>query len=504
MSDSQLRVATGKGFGGAGCATRSIPINLPLATQKVRDNQAQAIAKSCDKYMQPFSGIDPLASEAAIEWGEVFVGNPNPHTGVPFGPKVLNCNSCANFVGAAEVMDETGWNAGACLAKGKLLLVDRLSKYARACDQAQPLDRNHPGTLKGVMWNPEYTPRFGEKDKQKLAAKMRSTDPLNWPTDKEVTADDKEQGIRSWRRIEDPEGYGQPVYFPVFDPSIFSPEELAVVPRTGDDEHPEIYHDHGGFVYQLAVLWRCLAGTPAAWGPPGVGKTELARHMAWLAALPFHRISITETSELDDLAGTKEYSPEQGTHFVYGRIPRYWQRPGILGLDEPNVGPPAVWQFIRPLTDDSKQLVLDVAPNSPRVPRHPHCYFMLMMNPAWGLLNVGANTISDADQRRLMHIYMDLPPADIEKKIITDHCMVRDQWDPKAHLDKIMKIASDIREMVDAGTIPVTWGMASQIKVARLMQHYSPMTAYRLALLNYLDPQVATPVVESIRSIYPA
>jgi hypothetical protein len=504
MSDTQIRDATGKGFGGPGCASKSLPISLPNAPQKVRDNTAQHIAKDCDMYGLPFSGIDPGAADAAIAWGPVFFPKPNPASGlVRGGMRVMSCQGCAHFVPAPEVMDQTGWNGGACLAKGKLLLTDRLSKYARGCFEVQPVDALKRGSLDGVTWFPEYTKTFGEIDKSKMSAKLRSIDPLDWPTDKTLSNSDKLRGIRSWRKIDDPEGVSAPGYLPIYNPETFTKDEQELIPRTGDAEHPEIYHDHGGFVHALTILWTKLDGTPAAWGPAGVGKTELGRHMAWLMQSPFHRISITGTSEIDDLAGSKEYSPDQGTHFQEGRLPRYWRRPGIILLDEPNVGPPEVWQFIRPLTDNSKQLVLDMA-GGLTVPRHPDCYFMLAMNPAWDMRNIGTNTIGDADARRLLHVWMDLPPAETEKEIITDWCMTTDGYDPKDHLDNIMVIATDIRAMCAEGALPITWGLANQIKLARLMQHFSPMAAYKHAVLNYLDPAIASLVTESILSRYPS
>jgi hypothetical protein len=513
MSDVELRNTTGKGFGGPGCAVKQIPLMLPSAEQKVRDRTAQHLAKGCESFGKPAPAIDAAVAEAPIEWGPVFFPNPNPNVGFTTltpglgttGPRTItSCQGCAHFVSPSELADKTGWAAGACLAKGTLLLMDRLSKYARSCDKSAPLDRAFPGTLDHVkMWFPEYTQRYGEKNKEEMAAKQRSTDPIHWVTEKEVTANDRAQGIRAWRKIEDPEGFGEPVYFPIMDLNFFSPEEQELIPRTGDDEHPEIYHDHGGFVFQLAVLWQLLDGTPGAWGPPGVGKTELGRHMAWMSVLPFARFSISGSSEVDDLAGSLQYSPTEGTVFKFGRLARRWQKPGIILIDEPNVGPPDVWQLLRPLTDNSKQFVLDQA-GGPILKRNKLAYMMMALNPAWSLLNVGTNTISDADQRRMMHLWMDLPPADVERSIITDHCMVRDGWNPARHLDNIMKIAGDIRNMVSEGTLPVTWGIASQIKVARLLRHYAPMTAYKIAVLNYLDPTVAQPVVDAIQSYYPS
>ena len=53
--------------------------------------------------------------------------------------------------------------------------------------------------------------------------------------------------------IVDPDGSGNEAFLPVFDESFFTDAERRLIPRTGDDEHPEWYVDHQGLLYSLAV-----------------------------------------------------------------------------------------------------------------------------------------------------------------------------------------------------------------------------------------------------------
>lgn len=204
--------------------------------------------------------------------------------------------------------------------------------------------------------------------------------------------------------------------------------------------------------------------------------------------LPFERVSVTASMEIDQLAGHAEYSPDKGTYFTYGRVPKAWSSRCVILIDEPNVGPPEVWQFLRPLTDNSKQLVLDMNKGE-RVERNKHCYMGMAMNPAWDSRNVGTRDISDADGRRLMHIYVPMPNKMVEKQIIKQYCKL-DNYDLS---DKILldmdKIAKDIRELCANDTLPIQWGIAQQIKVARATKYFNLKESYRLAIADLLDPE---------------
>jgi MoxR-like ATPase len=458
------------------------------------DKLATFYAKECDSFGEP---LPPVPVEERLK------------VALPDYPEVVsadaqaNCSSCgmcSNFVRDDVVAKELGWTAGLCAVKGKLVLANRQTIEARGCDYRQ-YGKIRESTM-GVHLLPEFEDAFQlNSDPVKAYFKTKRTIvlPEDYPSDREVSAEDKEQGIRAWRRVTDPDGSGNEAFLPIYGDWIFDANELAKIPRAGDDEHPELYVDHFGGVYMAAIAWTELDETPALWGEAGTGKTELYRHLAYLMHLPFERISITGSTELDDLAGKMHYSPEKGTYFSYGRLPRAWTKPCVICIDEPNVGQPDVWQFLRPLTDNSKQLVLDQN-NGEAIKRHQDCYMGMAMNPAWDPKNVGTAQIGDADARRLWHIFLELPPEVLEREIIANRVAL-DGWEiDKERLDTIMAIAGELRGLIKDGTLPITWGLAQQIKVARASRWFDMVVSYRRAIGDYLEPDALEVLLDVVRA----
>lgn len=415
------------------------------------------------------------------------------------------CNSCAmckNFVKEDAVMDELGWTSGLCAAKGKLILSNRQIAEAKGCEYREwgPVRE----TTGGLHLLPEYEEAFaipGDPVRAFLKSRKEgAVEPSEYPTDKEVEPEEAAAGIRAWRKVEDPNGSGNHTYLPIYDRNFFTPEEQAKIPLTGSDEHPELYADHFGGVYGCAVAWAELDETPTMWGQAGTGKTELFRHLAWLMQLPFERVSITASTELDDIIGKMRYTPDLGTYFQHGRLPKAWTKPCVLVIDEPNTGPLDVWQAIRPLTDNSKQLVIDQN-ESEHLDRHDDCYLGLAMNPAWDAKNIGALEIADADANRLFHTFVDLPPAVLEREIIAERVKL-DGWELSAEqLNMVMKIAEEIRNLIKDGSLSnISWAIRPQIKVARALRWFSPVMAYRRAIGDFLDEEPREIILDVVRS----
>lgn len=229
-------------------------------------------------------------------------------------------------------------------------------------------------------------------------------------------------------------------------------------------------------------------------------NTEAFRYMAWRMALPFNRFSITGSSELDDLAGKMMFTPGRGTFPHYGHIPLAWQQPGVMCVDEPNTGPPDVWQFFRPLTDNSKQLILDMLEGE-RLDRHPDCYLGMAMNPSWDPRNMGTAELADADANRLMHVRVVLPPPEVERRIIQQRVHL-DGWEmPASMLDTVMSIASNIRQLVENHTLPsMSWAIRQQIKVGRALRWFPPTLAYRRAIADSMEPERMEAILDQVRA----
>lgn len=408
-----------------------------------------------------------------------------------------SCAGCKFFVPEDVVISELKWSAGLCKAKGGLVKTNQLVDVANACDVGTigPIVRS----VDGVTLFPELESAYGFDE---FVATLVRADPKGYQTDKPTTELDQAQGIVAWRKIVNTDEDALPhqhTFLPIMNGTMFSETELAKIPQTGSDEHPEEYFDHFGGVYSIAIYWMEMNQTPTLWGEPGTGKTEMYRHLSWLMMSPFERLSINRTTELDELAGKPHFSPEIGTYFVYGRLPLAWKKPSVICIDEPNTGPPEVWQFLRPLTDDSKQLALDMN-HGEIISRHPLAYMGFAMNPAWDTRNVGAEVIADADTNRLMHITIGLPEPDVELKIIEKH-VSHDEWKLDADQKRnLMKVATDIRALIEAGPLSsISWALRPQIKVARALRWFSPIRAYKEAIGNSLETDTREVILDVVR-----
>lgn len=483
------------------CGRFGIVLGKPGLAKAQSDKLAAHYGSKCDAHGEP---LPPLPVEKRFT-----VALPDPEARQPStdASRVAMCKSCAQctkFIGEAHVAAELGWTAGMCAAKGKLILSNQQVYEARDCQYREWGSIRRSTT--GITLFPEYEEAFNlnvDPVRAYFKNKGEVIEPHEYETDKEVSEEEFESGIRAWRRVQDPAASGNETFLPIYRMDFFDADEQAKIPKTGDDEHPELYVDHFGGVYLAAVAWAELDETPAAWGEAGVGKTELYRHLAWLMCLPFERISITGSTELDDLAGKMRFVPDRGTYFEYGRLPIAWSKPCVLVIDEPNVGPPEVWQFLRPLTDNSKQMVLDMN-SGERIKRHTDCYLGMAMNPAWDPKNVGTMPIGDADANRLFHVFIDLPPESLEREIIVNRVKL-DGWElDTERLNMLMSIAKDLRALAsDEGELPITWGIRPQIKVARALRWFDPVTAYRRAVGDYLEPQAQETLLNSVRSHLP-
>ena len=486
-----------KSIGSPMCGKYGHVLGKPGGSPKQTDKLAVYFANKCDSYGLP---RPPEPFEKRLTVAMPIIDHRQPAADPANRDMCRSCASCRKFVAEETVASDLGWTSGLCSAKGKLILSNQQVYEARDCSYREF------GTVMrstaGIMLLPEYEDAFQlNVDPVRAYFKNKGDvqEPHEYPSDKDVTDEEAEAGVRAWRLVPDPAGSGNETFLPIYRIDFFTEEEQAKIPRSGDDEHPEMYVDHFGGVYLAAVAWTELDETPAAWGEAGVGKTELFRHLAWLMCLPFERISITGASEIDEIAGKMLYSPELGTYFQYGRLPRAWAKPCVCVIDEWNVGPVEVQQFVRPLTDNSKQMVLDMNEGE-RIKRHDDCYLGFAMNPAWDVKNVGAMPIGDADARRLFHVFIELPPESLEKEIIVNRVKL-DGWELDiTRLDTIMAIAKDLRALSKDDTLPITWGVAQNIKVARAFRWFEPITAYRRAIGDYLEPEAQNVLLDAVRA----
>lgn len=477
------------------------------------DERGRRIGAACSHFTAGDKGARAAAhwtTERAAGWkiATATVDDPDHEPTTATAPPGVTCVGCANYVRNSVMFSEDSpaedfehdalfpCRPYYCAATGSLhpYSAGDLSKAPTLCGEYVDGTQSRPDPLvqfstASLFDHIRQDLNMADQPAESAQNVERAEDPRE-PTEAESAA-----GINGFVRVFSDDGKRW-VDLPTFDPAMFSDAEREKIPASGDDAAPELFRDYANLSYRIAAAW-ALGETPALVGAPGLGKSQAAYYLAWRMGLPLERVSITSASQLDDLAGyTELVRHETGgnvTEFVHGRIPQAWAKPCVLLLDEPNAGPPEVWQFLRPLTDAAKQLVLDVN-HGQRIPRHEHSYLMMAMNPAWDYRNTGVTALSDADGRRLVHITVAPPDTDTEREIIVDHLKAEGASLSPSRLDVLVGIGSELRTLATdpsggTGALQITWGIAQQVKVAKLLRYFDFADAFRLAGADNVEPE---------------
>jgi hypothetical protein len=65
-----------------------------------------------------------------------------------------------------------------------------------------------------------------------------------------------------------------------------------------------------------------------------------------------------------------------------------------------------------------------------------------------------------------------------------------------------MKVAGDIREASKQGEFPGTWGIREQVQVARFLEFFPFVEAYREAVLNFFEEETSEHVINMCIKLY--
>ncbi len=503
MTRKEASLAYGRDMGGEVCVRRGVMLGNMLWDSKQKSNVRLAYGSTCE-----FSGMlrpDPSDYIGTIE-GQVAEGSDEALLqGRQLSCQTVeSCSSCYYFVPGVAVRNEFGWTSPLCTAQGRLLL-DRatdLKKNAQQChDNFGYAKRQQPGAhqIKSLVNKVKLLPIYRADFKYSGATPVsswieaqRAFDPNLYETDIPVSQEDAESGIRAWREVPDPDGVGETVYHPIFRRDFFTAEEQATIPFSGSDSHPELYVDSSGLTYAMTVAWFGLDYTPFLIGDSGVGKTELCNYMAWAMQVPFVRISIDNTTETESLKGKWTLEPVDGQDtpqmvWVNGRLSESYERVCVCCIDEANCGAPEIDQTLRPLTDNSKQLVLDEKKGEV-LTRNDFTMLAMTGNPPWDPKYIGVNDWNDASMSRVLKMWIDLPDPDIERDIIKKRCEVIDFNISDQYLDLMAQVALEIRGSIATG-LPISWGLRSQIMVAQALRYFTFPKAYNYAVGNGLEPE---------------
>lgn len=486
----------------------------PDATERLYNAfGAGADGKGCSKHGEqppPFTkdGTPVKAPRALVVRPDADIhfradGSPRPAATDEERASIPSCLGCANFVPAPIVQAELGWNMGLCALQGRLITNNRVMVEKSNC--TLPIAGTPRKDTDGLELIKVYKDVFSfatigmTKAQAVFDPTAAAEDPRSYVSDDELTDADKAYGIRAWRKVVHPRNPTKSVLLPIFDELSFDEVERAKIPQMGDGSGVENYVDWAHLLYKMGATIMGMDKNPVLIGSAGTGKTEALQFLAWQCQMPFERISMTRTSEVDDLIG-KWIFEDGATKWINGRFTKGWSSRSVVVIDEYNAAPDEVEQALRPCFDNVKQLVLDGGKGG-RVARHPYSFIGLTMNPSWDVKYTGLNEISAAGLNRLSLVAVDLPNEETERAIIAKFCSANDIKITAKELDKVMAIAKELRVQCDpqTGVLPIAWGIRPQLAVVAALPYFELMEAYKLAAIDALDPIAANIVIALVK-----
>lgn len=200
-------------------------------------------------------------------------------------------------------------------------------------------------------------------------------------------------------------------------------------------------------LYRLAKALDCGENV-ALIGERACGKTAMAKMYASLIGQPYYRQLISASTDTMQLVGG--YDDRGWKDGLLLNAGRPENTPGMLLLDELNLGSSALLERLNPVLDDERKIVL-AEKEGEEIRLHPDFRFVGAMNPptkGYG----GRQKLSKAMQNRLTQIYVpDLSKAEEQKEIM--RAIAVKKGVPEAVADAIVDTHQWAQESYKYGTI---------------------------------------------------
>lgn len=218
--------------------------------------------------------------------------------------------------------------------------------------------------------------------------------------------------------------------------------------------HPEVPGIDPSFRFHTKVLVEALsaiADNQIIWlhGESGCGKSEFCAQVAAYLNLPFTRINLDgHLTRSDIVGGMKLVSDGQGgqeTRFVEGALPRAMARPGLLLIDEFDLGDPEIMPIFQPVLEGKPIVLLE---DGGRIVQ-PHPMFRIILTGnTIGLgsdnqMYLNAFEQSAATRDRISaFVEMQYMPQNIEKEVVLARMPNADE----DFVEKLIQLANKVRE----------------------------------------------------------
>lgn len=228
-----------------------------------------------------------------------------------------------------------------------------------------------------------------------------------------------------------------------------------------DDVHPNVPKVDETFRFFAPVLAEALysiSKNEIMWlhGDSGCGKSEFWAQVAARLNMPFTRLNLDGHLTRSDIVGVNRMLPNEDRNmemrFVEGILPRAMSRPGILMMDEFDLGDPEIMPIFQPILEGNPLVLLE---DGGRVV-HPHPMFRIVITGntiGLGSENQMYNNAFEqsAATRDRISSFVRMPymTPDIEKSVV----MSRIPDAEEDFVSKLIQLANKVRDAFAQGEI---------------------------------------------------
>lgn len=224
-----------------------------------------------------------------------------------------------------------------------------------------------------------------------------------------------------------------------------------------DAPHPDVPAIDPSYKFYVPVLVEALqaiAENDILWiyGDSGCGKSEFWKQLAAYLGMPYTRLNMDGHLTRGDIIGVNRIVPnaerQMEMRFIDGILPRAMARPGLLLIDELDLGDPEIMAVLQPVLEGEPLRILE---DHGRVVR-PHPLFRIGVTGNTTGLGPDSNAYLNAFEqsaatRDRIAAFVKMPymtPA-IEKKVLQERMPGVDE----AFLDNLIALANKVREAYD-------------------------------------------------------
>jgi nitric oxide reductase NorQ protein len=282
---------------------------------------------------------------------------------------------------------------------------------------------------------------------------------------------------------------------PVGEPTGDRFGHLPVLADVGHEQVPAVPED--AYVHRdqttdhtdVAVVTRALAArmNVVLKGPPGVGKSFLARYLAARTNRPLYRITLSETTYREDLLGHMHLVTGPGgesvTEWVDGPLTRAVREGGLLLLDEINAADANTVAALNAVMEGHRTRSLTIPQTGETITPHEQFRVVATANPGYQ----GTYELNAAFEDRFRHVELDYLPPGREVDLLRRRTGLGAEHD--ADLERLVRFAGRLRRAHLDGELSTPITTRELVRIAMFM-HDGFMdleTATRSELLARVD-----------------